>query len=218
MWFSSGLACGGGERNLRWRGQRQQLSFLHQLEANVGCAGGHASREYSQSQLCVLSVTLSLFRAFSCSVKMGAGDADWFLMEDLHVRCWTTTHAGNIVGLGLPLLLLYVIGVPAAVFRILSKPDNQANIQRTIAATRGTDDNSSEQQLAKKRHKKGTTIVDGACRLQGARRATCQQQHHRHAGPGDARISPQLCFFSWAIIKTHTHGRCWSSCARRCFP
>ena len=44
VWFSSGLACGGGERNLRWRGQRQQLSFLHLLEANVGCAGGHASR------------------------------------------------------------------------------------------------------------------------------------------------------------------------------
>jgi hypothetical protein len=97
---------------------------------------------------------------FAC-VKMGAGDADWFLMEDLHVRCWTTTHAGYIVGLGLPLLLLYVIGVPAAVFRILSKPDNQAKIQRIIAATRGTDDNSSEQQLAKKRHKKARQSLMG---------------------------------------------------------
>ena len=78
------------------------------------------------------------------SVKMGATDEDWFLLEDLHVRCWTSTHAGYIFGLGLPLLILYVIGVPAVVFHILSKPDNLSKIDRIMTTTQAEDEDHDQ--------------------------------------------------------------------------
>ena len=62
---------------------------------------------------------------FSCT-KMGADTNDIFLQENLEVRCYTTEHWTLALGLGLPLLGLYVFGIPFGIFKLLSKPENRA--------------------------------------------------------------------------------------------
>jgi len=65
---------------------------------------------------------------FSC-VKLGRESGDLFLTEDMDVQCWQSgTHWLYIVFLGLPLLVFYVVGVPWAVYSILSRPDSQVKI------------------------------------------------------------------------------------------
>ena len=56
---------------------------------------------------------------FSCSA-MGKEDTDLFLTEDLGVQCYSSTHYFYITTLGVPLLLLYVIGAPLAVYLVLN--------------------------------------------------------------------------------------------------
>ena len=70
---------------------------------------------------------------FSCT-KMGAADADLFLMENLHIQCYSGEHFTMIFGLGLPLLGLYVFGIPLAMYKLLSHPDNRRMIAEITQA------------------------------------------------------------------------------------
>ena len=65
---------------------------------------------------------------FSCE-RMGAAAGDLFLKEDLEVRCYTPEHWAIILSLGLPLLVCYVIGIPAAIYRLLSAPANRTKVR-----------------------------------------------------------------------------------------
>lgn len=51
---------------------------------------------------------------FSC-VQMGKHLDQLYLSEDLSLQCWSTEHVTLILALGLPMFVLYVIGVPMAV-------------------------------------------------------------------------------------------------------
>ena len=65
---------------------------------------------------------------FSC-VKLGSSSTDLYLSEDFAVQCWVSgRHWVYIVLLGLPLFLVYVLGVPLAVYLILSRPDSKLKI------------------------------------------------------------------------------------------
>ena len=48
----------------------------------------------------------------------------------------SSEHWAYVVGLGLPLCVLYVVMVPAFVYRILSSPDNLAKVASAHANTR----------------------------------------------------------------------------------
>lgn len=73
---------------------------------------------------------------------MGTRSEDVFLTEDLSVQCWSSTHFGFIGTLGVPLLLLYVLGIPSVVYRILSRPANKTKVEtiiRTLSPPAETD-------------------------------------------------------------------------------
>lgn len=55
---------------------------------------------------------------FSC-ISLGAGADDYFLSSDLSLRCWTGIHLKLVVCLGIPMLLLYVLGIPFGFFVLL---------------------------------------------------------------------------------------------------
>jgi len=57
---------------------------------------------------------------FSCT-RLGAAPNDIFMTEDLAVRCWESEHLLLVCTLGLGFLVLYVIGIPFAVYFVLSK-------------------------------------------------------------------------------------------------
>ena len=66
---------------------------------------------------------------FSC-VKLGRGDTDLFMTADLSVRCWEWSgrHGFYIFALGLPLLILYVVGFPVGVWKFLTLAKNQPKV------------------------------------------------------------------------------------------
>jgi len=68
---------------------------------------------------------------FSCS-QMGAASGDIFLKENLEVRCYTPEHWVIILSLGLPLLICYVIGIPAGIYRLLSTPANRTKVDQVL--------------------------------------------------------------------------------------
>ena len=99
-------------------------------------------RNAKTSAMGIASITLFLLQPtlvkqfallFSCT-KMGAGDDDFFLMENLHIRCYTGEHFVIIFGLGLPLLGLYVLGIPLAMYMLLSHPVSQRMIGEVTKA------------------------------------------------------------------------------------
>ena len=51
---------------------------------------------------------------FSC-IKMGKESDQLYLSQNLTIQCWKQDHFLLILTLGLPLFLMYVFGVPAAV-------------------------------------------------------------------------------------------------------
>jgi len=58
--------------------------------------------------LSVSSLALSLF---SCK-RLGENPEDFYLMQDLSQRCYDDTHIFWILYVGIPLLALFVVGVP----------------------------------------------------------------------------------------------------------
>ena len=71
----------------------------------------------------------------SC-VQLGASPQDVFLSQDLTVPCWQRQHIFYICTLGLPLLLLYVVGVPVAVLYTLCNEDNKPRVLRILSTVR----------------------------------------------------------------------------------
>ncbi len=55
----------------------------------------------------------------SC-VSLGFQADQLFMSEDLSCQCWTGRHLAYVLMLGLPLFLVYVIGVPLLLFRLLT--------------------------------------------------------------------------------------------------
>jgi hypothetical protein len=45
-------------------------------------------------------------------IKMGSAQDDWFLLEDLSIRCWSSEHNALLWGLAFPMFVIYVVGVP----------------------------------------------------------------------------------------------------------
>ena len=85
----------------------------------------------------VASITLFLLQPtlvkqfallFSC-IRMGTNDNDVFFLEDLRIRCYSKDHIQRLFGLGLPLLGLYVIGIPLAMYKLLSHPTSLGMIR-----------------------------------------------------------------------------------------
>ena len=68
---------------------------------------------------------------FAC-VKMGAGEDDYFFLENLEMRCYTPEHNAVVYGLGLPLFVLYVCGIPICFARLLTKPSHRIMIKSVI--------------------------------------------------------------------------------------
>ncbi len=71
----------------------------------------------------------------SC-VQLGASPQDVFLSQDLTIPCWQRQHIFYICTLGLPLLLLYVVGVPVAVLYTLCNEDNKPRVLRILSVVR----------------------------------------------------------------------------------
>ena len=55
---------------------------------------------------------------FSC-VSLGAGANDYFLAADLSTRCWTSEHLLLVLCLGVPMLVVYALGVLFGFFLLL---------------------------------------------------------------------------------------------------
>jgi hypothetical protein len=66
---------------------------------------------------------------FSC-IRLGNGNNDLFLTEDLSVRCWSPEHNVYILALGLPLLTVYVLGFPLSILWLLTR--NRSTVGRAI--------------------------------------------------------------------------------------
>ncbi len=74
--------------------------------------------------LCTESMNL-----FACRTVCG----DLFLLADLDERCWVGRHADYVLGLGLPMLLLWVVGLPVTAWLRVRKMRKIAS-----SASRGT--------------------------------------------------------------------------------
>ena len=90
---------------------------------------------YSVGVLTLFLMQPSLVKQFSLlfgCTQMGASDDDYFFLENLELRCYTPEHNALIYGLGTPLLLLYVCGIPISFFRLLTKPAHKIMIKSCI--------------------------------------------------------------------------------------
>lgn len=59
------------------------------------------------------SVTEQAFRMLSCK-RIGENDDDLFLSQDLSLRCWNTDHARWVGFVAVPMIVFWVVGIPAA--------------------------------------------------------------------------------------------------------
>jgi hypothetical protein len=128
-------------------------------------AGSERWQSASDSSIGVGTVLLFLLQptlvnrfalVLSC-VRMGSSPDDMYLAENLDLRCWKEDHMKLLLGLGLPLLLLYVVGVPCLVLYTLCKSENRARVftitsklqQSTQVRTRNTEvlDSTSVKQV-----------------------------------------------------------------------
>ena len=64
---------------------------------------------------------------FSC-IELGAEGTGLYLRRNLNIQCYSGQHWVLMLGLGLPLLLGFVIGVPLALYKLLSNPHNFQHI------------------------------------------------------------------------------------------
>ena len=69
---------------------------------------------------------------FSC-VQMGAGQDNLFMTEDLSVQCWGDQHWLYICTLGLGFILFYVIGIPVALYYVLTSESNSPMVRHIIS-------------------------------------------------------------------------------------
>ncbi len=71
----------------------------------------------------------------SC-VQLGASPQAVYLSQDLTIPCWQRQHIFYICTLGLPLLLLYVVGVPLAVLYTLCSEGNKPRVLHILSVVR----------------------------------------------------------------------------------
>lgn len=63
------------------------------------------------------TLTIAGFKFFACSRDLGQGHK--YLLEDFTIRCFESSHLGWALGVGLPILLFYTVGLPlATVYRL----------------------------------------------------------------------------------------------------
>ncbi len=69
---------------------------------------------------------------FSC-LQLGSSPQDYFLRENLALRCWSEQHLILVFLFGLPMLILYVLGIPLGILVLLKK--NSAFVIAHISST-----------------------------------------------------------------------------------
>ena len=110
--WRAGLAAGGLTRHRK----NQVKSKVTALAVLLGLL----TQPYLVARFAVL---------FSC-VRMGKTSADLYLVRDVAIQCWSSTHWSYMFGLGLPMFVLYVVGAPLAVYRISTQRDTQLKLTR----------------------------------------------------------------------------------------
>ncbi len=56
----------------------------------------------------------------SCK-QLGVGDGDYYLTQDMSIRCYTPEHVSWMIALGIPMMAVYVVGIPAVILYLLNK-------------------------------------------------------------------------------------------------
>lgn len=59
-----------------------------------------------------------IFAVFSCTE---IEDGEFYLNDDLDLECWNDEHTNFAFGVGIPGLILWVIGIPTVALLILTK-------------------------------------------------------------------------------------------------
>ena len=76
-------------------------------------------------------ITFTSFGLFNCREL---DEGEFYLVKDLQVRCWKSQHYKYAFGLGVPMLLFWVVGIPVLGFLVLyqnkHKLDNPAVLMR----------------------------------------------------------------------------------------
>ena len=75
---------------------------------------------------------------FSC-VQMGSGQDTLFMTEDLSVRCWGGQHWLYVGTFGVGFILFYVIGIPAALYYVLTSEKNLPMVRHIISDSLNAD-------------------------------------------------------------------------------
>jgi hypothetical protein len=66
------------------------------------------------------NLTEQTFKLFAC-MQIGDRDSDWYLLADLGVQCWESEHNTWVALVGVPMMIAYVVGIPALGFFLLHK-------------------------------------------------------------------------------------------------
>lgn len=74
------------------------------------------------------SLCASTFDMFHCT-KIGMNFDDYYLVSDMSEQCWSKTHFFWIFVTGLPMLVLYVFGIPASAFYILKTNSDDLTVE-----------------------------------------------------------------------------------------
>lgn len=95
----------------------------------VVCAAlGHPNvAKTTSAVICFLlqpTLTQRAMLVFSC-VRLGSGPDEFFLTQDLDLRCWSSEHTVLVAVLGVPMLCAYVLGVPIGFFLLLRQRNKQ---------------------------------------------------------------------------------------------
>eukprot|EP00474_Spongospora_subterranea_P008032 CRZ08490.1 hypothetical protein [Spongospora subterranea] len=69
----------------------------------------------------IVQQTLKIFNCMSLSSQSGYS----YLLADLSQQCWSSEHSKWVMATGLPMLILYVIGIPFSAYIILRKNQGQ---------------------------------------------------------------------------------------------
>ena len=67
---------------------------------------------------------------FSCTIMGSDSIAHSLLLGDLSIQCYSSEHWTLLLGLGLPLFVLYVLGIPLAIYGLLSYHKHRGSVQR----------------------------------------------------------------------------------------
>jgi len=116
----------------RVRGVTQKMRESGLWQRSVSSSIGVAT-----TMLYLLQPTLvNRFALVLSCVQLGTSPQAVFLSQDLTIPCWQRQHIFYICTLGLPLLLLYVVGVPLAVLYTLCSEDNKPRVLHILSTVR----------------------------------------------------------------------------------